>query len=867
MYKGKNIFANTYNNVLIKVNEKENKIRGEYTMKICLNDSWKLHKAQLFRGKEEFHRIKMEKEDWYDCSVPCDVRMPLIEYGVIRDPVLADYCHESEWVEKHAWWYFKTFHFDNDPEMYEVTELFIEAIDTQSDIFFNGIWIGSHANVHRPFVKDVKEYLRQGENEIAVRVTTGMENVSDEDLSELNWAICHEKDNGALDRGDYRRAFVRSPQYNVGWDWGPRVVTCGIVGKVELCCFEKIAVREVKVAVKSLGDPAVLDVMANIENFNMFSTRDCDISFQISLDGRICVSRELKRQLITSGYNYINFTVELPDPQLWWPNGYGEQPLYDISFSVVCQGVKEEFPSFKYGVRTVELDVSPLYDEGEERLFTWVVNGQPIFCKGGDWIPSDSIYARISRKKYDVLIKEAIEAHFNVLRIWGGGLFERDYFYELCDKNGLLLWHDFMFACSTYPDHRESFRNEVRLEMDYQTKRLRNHPCMGIWCGNNENHEIYSHATAWGLNYTRERQYGMYTGNVIAKEVIRNNCPEIPYWNSSPYGGTEPGSEAAGDVHHWRNAMMSPEMENRINPFGYDKITAKFVSEYGYIGPCSLDSIKEYFDGNPVERGSKIWNLHNNTYERHTVLAGIEKHYGIKAEDLSMEDYLYYAGAVHGLILGYSLEAIRFKDFCAGAIFWMYNDTWGEVGWTIVDYYLRRKIGYYGVKRAFLPQKVALRVIEGDVVVQLCNDHNEAIDIDARYGYVSFDGSVSELKPLKLTAEPRSRKYILREKLPEYDYRKGTLVVIPEHTIEPASLYTMEFKKLEVPKAEVKITGCVQDGENVRLTVSSDVYAHHVTIWGDYKFSDNYFNMLPGETREIVAYNANVREWKVTSIC
>lgn len=515
----------------------------------------------------------------------------------------------------------------------------------------------------------------------------------------------------------------------------------------------------------------------------------------------------------------------------------------------------------------MELDTSPLKEEGEERLFTWIVNGHPIFCKGGDWIPSDSIYARVTDEKYRILIEEAVEANFNALRIWGGGLYEHDVFYELCDRNGLLLWHDFMFACSTYPDHRQEFRDEVRREMDYQTKRLRNHPCMGIWCGNNENHEIFHPSAAWDLVYSRERQYGLYTSNVIAKEVIRNNCPKIPYWNSSPYGGTLPPGETAGDVHHWGKGMMSPVMENRIDPFGYDKITAKFVSEYGYIGPCTLDTIKEYFDGNPVERGSKIWQLHNNTFEKDTVLAGIEKHYGIKAEDLSMEDYLYYAGAVHGLILGYSLEAIRFKDFCAGAVFWMYNDTWGEVGWTIVDYYLRRKIGYYGVKRAFLPQKVAMRVIDGNVVVQLCNDSQRALEVDAQYGYISFDGTVRELKPLKLCADPRSRQYVLREKLPEYDYTKGTLVVIPEHTIEPASLYTMEFKKMQVPKAEVRIVNCQQEGNNVRITLHSDVFAHHVTIWGDYKFTDNYFDLLPGETREVIACNADAMEWKVTSIC
>ena len=520
-------------------------------------------------------------------------------------------------------------------------------------------------------------------------------------------------------------------------------------------------------------------------------------------------------------------------------------------------------------MRTVALDVSPLREAGEERLFTWVVNGAPIFCKGGDWIPGDSIYARVSDHKYEVLIQEAVEANFNALRVWGGGLYERDIFYELCDRYGILLWHDFMFACSTYPDHREAFRQEVRREMDHQTKRLRNHPCMGIWCGNNEDHEIFfqnGERKGWGLDYSREKQYGLYASNVIAKEVIHANCPEIPYWNSSPYGGALPFGQTAGDVHYWGQAMMSPEMENRIDPFVYDKITAKFVSEYGYIGPCTLDSIREYFDGQPIERGSAIWNHHNNAFEKHTVLAGIEKHYGIQAENLSLEDYLYYAGAVHGLLLGYSLEAIRFKETCAGAIFWMYNDTWGEVGWTIVDYYLRRKIGYYGVKRAFLPQKVALRVVDGEVVVQLCNDRPEAIDLPAQYGYVSFDGKVRELRDIRLTAAPRSRAYVLREPLPDCDWTRGALVVLPAHTLQPASLYLLEHKKRILPAARVTLLACEPAGSHMRLTLHSDVFAHHVTLHGDYKFSDNYFDLLPGETREIIAYHTDRTDWTITSI-
>lgn len=298
-----------------------------------------------------------------------------------------------------------------------------------------------------------------------------------------------------------------------------------------------------------------------------------------------------------------------------------------------------------------------------------------------------------------------------MFRVWGGGIYEKEYFYQLCDRFGILLWQDFMFACATYPDHREGFVEECRKEMDYQTKRLRNHACIGFFCGNNENHEIFyakGECNNWHLSYSRNKQYGMWLSNGVAKEVIHCNCSHIPYWPSSPYGGESPDSEKVGDVHFWNAAMMNACMQRRFDPFVYDGLKARFVSEYGYIGPCCMETIKTYFDGRPVERDSHIWRLHNNGFENQTVCAGITYHYGVNPQNLTLENYLEYAGAVHTLILEYSLEAIRFHEECAGAVFWMYQDTWGEVGWTIIDYYLRRKMAYYGVKRAFAPQKLTL---------------------------------------------------------------------------------------------------------------------------------------------------------------
>ena len=829
--------------------------------KISLNSGWKLCDTG-FSVKHPAEAAKYA-QNWYLCQVPCDVRMPLMEHGVIRDPVLADYAHDSEWIEQRAWWYFKTFSCSREDLDAEAVELVAEAIDTRCDVFLNGILIGSQANVHRAFQKDVKEYLTEGENCLAIRVTTGLEEVTEEDVGDLHYAVCHETLHnrcGDTHRGDMRRAFVRRPQYTIGWDWGPRVVTCGIVGEVSLNIYQKIAIRELRVSTAEIrpDGSALLSVMANIENLSLFATRDCDARLTVEYQGQLCGQLEWKQELLTGGYNYLEGTLEIPDAKLWWPNGYGEQPLYEVRMTAVCEGKETSYPVQRVGIRTVRMDLSPT-GKGRERIFALRVNGVRIFCKGGDWIPADSIYARVSREKYTRLVEEAVCANFNTFRIWGGGLYEKEFFYQLCDQKGILLWQDFMFACSTYPDHREAFSEECRRELDYQTKRLRNHPSIALFCGNNEDQETFPQdepQRRWGLHYTRNRQPGLAVSNLIAKTVMHQNCPDIPYWNSSPYGGEKPTSEEIGDVHHWGAAMMNPDMKKRIDPFVYDQLGAKFVSEYGYIGPCSLETIRDYFDGRPIDRDSEIWKLHNNNFEKDTVLAGIRKHYPLDTAVLSLEDYILYAGAVHELILGYSLEAIRFKEQCHGALFWMYNDTWGEVGWTIVDYYLRRKTGFYGVKRAFAPLKLSMRAVDGKLLVQACNDTPEEVSVRAQLGYLSFDGKEARLEPLEIQVPARSRRYVYEGPLPDYDAKAGCLAVIPEGAFEPCILRAGDLKDWRLPsdpqlQAEVR-----QEGENAAVTVSSPVYAHLVRVEGDFRCSDNYFDLLPGQSKTITVYGA-----------
>jgi beta-mannosidase len=824
---------------------------------ISLNKNWDMHEAPLKWNKDYYNKVRSLEEGWFHCDLPTDVRMPLLEKGIIKDPVLSDYCRDGEWVEDRSWWFIKKFDSSDVCLLDDIIELVLEGLDTRSDIFINGCYLGIHRSVHYPFVYDIKEYIIPGENIIMVRLTSGLEEISEADVAELNHAVCIEEHNGGSNRGDARRAFVRRPQYTVGWDWGPKVITIGITGNAFLRSYKTIAIRDVKAETLSIGKTVELHVGVNVENLSFISSMECDVKLKLWDGDTLCTVREIKNTLITSGYNFIDFYLMVEDAKLWWPNGYGSQPLYRIEVSACAKGDTTEYPAFQYGIRTIKLDTGEIM--GGDRKFTLVVNDKPIYCKGGNWIPNDFIYARVTEEKYHVLIDDAIEANFNMLRVWGGGLYERDIFYKLCDEKGILLWHDFMFACSTYPDHHSWFRNEMYKEFDYQTKRLRNHCCIGLFCGANEVHWIFNSTDnpRWNIEFKYEFQYGLSIPNRLAKEVIHKNCEKIPYWNSSPYGGILPNDDTVGDVHRWHNAFMSHNMKDRIEVKDYDTIESKFVSEYGFIGPCCKKTTLEYMENAGVNRTTDTWHMHCNVFEKGTVYAGIEKNYVDNAEGLSLDDYILYGGMVQGLMYGYSLEAMRFKEHCFGGLLWMYNDAWGEVGWTIIDYYLRRKISFYAVKRALAHQKFTLRSVNNNVVLQGLNDLPVDLEVKARLGYISFDGKIKDLKEIVLKVPAGQRVYLHQEQLPAYDYTKGTVMLyVEDEKIDNISLRMMDNRELSYEKSDVMVVSETETGEDKFVTVTAKGYVHGIYVKGDYDCSDAYFDLLPGEVKTFTVKNA-----------
>ncbi|MGG1555929.1 glycoside hydrolase family 2 protein [Paenibacillus ferrarius] len=829
-------------------------------MRQSLNQDWRLTYEDLSVSPQQSFKIFNKQTGWFDvASLPCDIHVPLIENNVIKEPLVGEHCWDSEWTEKKSWWFAKTFDVNLDMLNEERVTLCIESLDCEADIWLNRVHLGHHRSAFYPFLTNIKEMLSLTDNELLIRVTSGLEHVSEQEIAMTEGSLFLIENSGIGKRGDERRSNVRKAQFVYGWDWAPRVATCGIPGEIWLEGTSVAEITGIKAETVALDPVARVRFEVEIKQFHPYETKEGELTLSLFRPDGSLEHAALRKLCLRSGIQYVTFEIPIPHVKLWWPNGMGDQPLYRVKAELKTGKYVSEYPAFQIGIRTIHLNTERLAGNPDEveRQFTFEVNGVPMFCKGANWVPADSIVARVSDDKYTTLLEEAREAHFSMLRVWGGGIYERKIFYDKCDEFGLLIWHDFMFTCGKYPDHLSWFREEVSKEMDYQTRRLRNHPSLALWCGNNENH--WGFAEWWKDSRHPHFYGGAFLYNELAPQIVHRNSPAIPYWNSSPYGGTHPNDNAMEDRHHWGEATMSPDMERRITPEVYDEVTSKFVSEYGYIGPSTFSSVAQYVGSETIRTEGRVWSLHTNTFEKDTVIAGIRKHYKANG-DLSLETYLLYAGLCQGLMYGYSLESLRRNSHCSGALFWMFNDCWGEVGWSVVDYYLRRKIAYYAVKRAFQPIKLVVRQHAGYVEVTAINETPLPINEKLECGFLSYDGRIRNTDEVNVVIPARSRGIIHRFVLPIAE--NGVIAVIPEscgnpHGILPAILRQADFRSLLLPEAQVGIQEIVPQQDSILVHIKAETYCHavHLLVPDDIRLSDQYFDLLPGETRCVAIHS------------
>jgi beta-mannosidase len=652
---------------------------------------------------------------------------------------------------------------------------------------------------------------------------------------------------GKIPNPDHRhwegRRWLRKPAFEYGWDWVDALPNISIWRGVRLEGRRHAVIDDLRLDTVLRDGRVFVELEAMLENLHWRSGRACVFDLAIHPpDGGAPITRHYAIDL-PPGRAPVRDLIEIPNAKLWWPNGMGDQPMYRVVANVGnAAGESRDRREFSIGLRTIELDRSRAANGAR---FCFRVNGQEVFCRGGNLGPLDPILARVTDEKYRQLVADARDAHFNMLRINGCSSYEGPAFYDACDRAGILIYQDFMFTDLTYPQEDAEFVAAARDETEAAVRMLRHHPCIALWAGNNENTMLFSGSPGYG-----EKLYGQ-----IFPELCSRIDPRRPYWPGSPAGGKDPNSQMIGDCHWWDDGWMNSNLKQRISPAVYDNCRARFLSEYGVIGPCHIDSIREYLAAVDTQRKSPAWKMHTNDYEEGTLPAAIRTHYA-DPTNLSLEEYSLYGQLFQATMHESAIEAMRFRkhdpaDDCAGILMWSYSDCWGETGWSLLDYYLRRKASYYAARRASAPVKVIVRKRDDHYVTRAVNDTLDTFGGTVDVGWWRLDGTARNVDSRHISLEPNSMLEVANAPAPPADERDPRVWVYAavlrdsqETAFDQSLCFQEPCRRRELPKPKIAVKAVGDD----LIEVSSPVYAHavHVEDHGREVISNNWFDLLPG---------------------
>ncbi|MBN2237611.1 MAG: glycoside hydrolase family 2 protein [Bacteroidales bacterium] len=675
---------------------------------------------------------------WLEAKVPGTVQTDLFHTNRIPNPFISDNEQQNKWVENENWRYRKTF-LISEQQLQNHSELVFEGLDTYATVFLNDQQVIVTDNMFRTYQMDVSAFLKLGENKLEILFESPVQKAIPL-YDSLPYRLPADNDRNEKQTS----VFTRKAAYQYGWDWGPRYVTMGIWRPVYLQFWKDYQILENRLHQIQLSDSEAMVAWTA----RIYSETETQINGRINLGKEEKIKRKFK---LIKGVNQFSDTFRIENPQRWWPNGYGEAKLYE--FGVELSSEKQLFTEKKkIGFRTVELITEP---DSIGESFYFKVNDIPIYAKGANYIPQDNFLPSVDSSRYAQIIKSAKAANMNMLRVWGGGIYENDLLYDLCDENGILLWQDFMFACSLYPSD-PAFLKNVEFEARDNIIRLRDHASLALWCGNNEINELWYN---WGyqkkFGYSKQDSLKIWNDyqnlfHRLLPDLIQELNSEISYWESSPkIGWGHPESRTEGDSHYWGIWWGKEPFEV------YEAKVPRFASEFGFQSFPQMSTLLSFADTNEMNMDSKAMKAHQkSSIGNETIVDYMKRDFPVPD---NFAGFVYVSQLLQAEGLSKALEAQRrAKPRNMGSLYWQLNDCWPGISWSSLDYFGNWKALHYEAQHDFATFLISK---EGNSIY-VVSDSLKDVDCSLILEMKSFEGKKLFYKEISINVKANSSEKI-----------------------------------------------------------------------------------------------------------
>lgn len=793
-------------------------------------------------------------------TIPGSVLSCLLTEQKIEDP----YFGTNEYATRDLFW--NDYEFDR---TFEVSTQFLEqqnidlvcyGLDTLCDVILNGVTIATTNNMHRTWRFPVKDKLKEGQNEIKIickSILKYIESYKNEPHKPITFFNA-----GTIEGSQY----IRKPHSMLGWDWGAQLPDAGISRDIELEAYSDAKIEEILFEQKHQEHQVELTV-----NVTLWNKSQEPVELTVTLfdcEKKDCIIFEYKENLVINQETWKQ-KILIDNPKLWWPNGFGKQPLYSIVITISKNKEELQQKQFQLGLRTLE--ISRDKDQwGEE--FCFKVNGIKIFAKGANYIPEDCVYSRITKERMEYLIDSSVRANYNILRIWGGGYYPSDLFYQMCDEKGIIIWQDLMYACNIYEVTDEFAENIVAEAID-NVKRLRHHACLGLWCGNNELEGAWCGWTDFMEHNEYVRADYLKQFEFLLPKAVSSSDHQTSYWPSSPSSGgcfDNPHDENRGDVHFW-------EVWHGQKPFSeYQKHYFRFCSEFGFQSfPC-LKTVETFTKKEDHNIFSEVMESHQKSgVANGKILYYLSQNFKYPKD---FDSLLYVSQVLQGIAIKSGVEHWRRnRGRCMGSIYWQINDNWPVASWSSIDYFGRWKALHYMAKNFYEPIAGSLLKVENDDGVTIGakafvqNESLEPITVNVTLSLKKLDFSEIICTKQTVKLEPFA---VVEACLIDFEHQllKETGICKNDVFVEASFQYEngliqyesetlIPYKHMLLPKSLIHI-GVKDQGDAFEITLQADHYTAFVELSfkeADAIFSDNFINITSKQPRKILLLKKDIR--------